>query len=540
VARFAPKAARRARCGPSASAVLLAWCFLLLATLPAAARVKIDRYDPGTLPEFRLWVTLLDETRPLPVEVIKGFSVYVNGEMIDDDADFETAAEFGAPMLVGVVADARFESSWSVELRAMQEILAKLPGGSEAFGIATHDGLARIPEDEGGQFPVTDRPETLAASFQDTETGGTPPLFYRGVKAALQSFPVLKSLEPETDDGPQPPARGPKQNPIPDDRVLLVMGNGEMERVGEGKSAPDQLFELVRMARRRGVRVMTIGWAVDDDGESLWTLRVLARKTGGTFRQAADVDNIFSAAQETVTELLGRYVVTAEADALRPGDPVSFSVTAVTTLGENEESRDFEANVEHRMGWLSRAGDWVSDKWERAPFWIRALIVVVFLVIVAIIALVIVLRRLRAARNAAAAAAAERDEALARRRPCPVCGNLMMPDWQACLFCATPKPPPARFRLTGRAGAWAGQALRFDKDLVTFGSAQHVDVSIPERRVAAEHCGLRDRGTEFILSDFNTELGTFVNGERIAQVRLSEGDVIRVGDTELVFGIEVE
>lgn len=513
----------------------------LLLLLPglAAARIKIDRYDAATLPKFHLWVTLLDDTRPLRPEVIKGFTVYVNGEKLDDDADYETSAEYAAPIAMGVVADARQKASWDFELTAMQEILSKLPRKSEAFGVATHDGLARIPEDEDGKFPLTDKPETLSASFQDTETGGTAPAFYRGVKLALQTFPVLKALDPEPDDGPQPPARGEKQNPFPGDRVLVVMGNGQMERVGEGRTPPEQLFDLVRMARRRGVRIMTIGFA-DDEGQSLWTLRVLARKTGGTFRLAADEDNIFAAAQETLSELGSRYVLTSKSVLIRPGDPVSFSVTATTTLGENEESRSFEATIEHKMGLVARGADWISDRWEKAPWWVRALIFTIVLVIIGVIVLIVMIRRIRRARAAAAAAEAARLEALARRRPCPICGQLMMPDWTSCLFCAAPAPPPARFRLTGRAGAWAGQALRFDKDLVTFGSAQHVDICIPERRVAAEHCGLRDRGTEFILSDFNTELGTHVNGARITQVRLNEGDVIRIGETELVFGIEAE
>jgi pSer/pThr/pTyr-binding forkhead associated (FHA) protein len=61
---------------------------------------------------------------------------------------------------------------------------------------------------------------------------------------------------------------------------------------------------------------------------------------------------------------------------------------------------------------------------------------------------------------------------------------------------------------------------------------------VPERRVAEEHAGLRDRGAEFVLTDFNTDLGTFVNGQRITQTALHEGDVIRIGDTEFVFGVE--
>ncbi len=59
-----------------------------------------------------------------------------------------------------------------------------------------------------------------------------------------------------------------------------------------------------------------------------------------------------------------------------------------------------------------------------------------------------------------------------------------------------------------------------------------------DRGVGSQHFGIRDRGDEFILTDFNTDTGTWVNGERVSQVILDEGDLIRVGNTEFVFGIE--
>lgn len=37
------------------------------------------------------------------------------------------------------------------------------------------------------------------------------------------------------------------------------------------------------------------------------------------------------------------------------------------------------------------------------------------------------------------------------------------------------------------------------------------------------------------LSDFNSTNGVFVNGERVSQRRLSPGDVIRIGQHELLF-----
>jgi len=118
---------------------------------------------------------------------------------------------------------------------------------------------------------------------------------------------------------------------------------------------------------------------------------------------------------------------------------------------------------------------------------------------------------------------------------------VMMPEWTECLFCAQTRQAqrPMRFRLVGRSGAFAGRALRFDKHLVVFGSMGNADIHLPEHGVAPEHCGLRDRGDgEFLLSDFNTPGGTWVNGERITQATLSEGDVLRVGASEFVFGVE--
>ena len=116
-----------------------------------------------------------------------------------------------------------------------------------------------------------------------------------------------------------------------------------------------------------------------------------------------------------------------------------------------------------------------------------------------------------------------------------------MPDWTECLFCAQAQAAvkPMRFRLTGRSGIWAGQVHRFDKDLVTLGAAPTCDIQVLDRGVQAEHCGLRDRGDEFLLTDFATDIGTWLNGERVTQSPLGEGDVIRVGECEFVFGVEV-
>jgi hypothetical protein len=517
--------------------ILLAVGLGLHAT-PAWARMKIDRYDSATLPKFRLWISLLDDLRPIPAGAVRGFTVYVNGEKLDDDVDFTTAGEFAAPMALGFVADARYAGAWESTLGALPVLLSKqLPEESRAFGIAAHHAsITRIPD---GEFAWSTKPEDLPSNFRDVESGGeSQPNLYAALRRALKSYPLSPGLEPEADDGELPPPSPEGAPPFPLDRVLVVIGDGEIERVGGQATPSDRLRELVHMARRRGVRVMAVGILRDAEQSHLWTLRVLARKTGGTFRFAGDNDLIANELQDVTAELSGRFVLEARSDSLRPGDLVSFSVTAQTSLGANEETRDFQTYVDHKMGFFARVSDWISNQWERAPWWARLLVFFIVALIVTLIALVIIVRRVRRARAEAEAAEIARDAALAARRPCPICGNLMMPDWKTCLFCAQPVAPPARYRLTGRAGAWAGQSLKFDKHLVSLGSSERCDIVVPERRVAEEHAGLRDRGGEFVLTDFNTDLGTYVNGQRITQTALHEGDVIRIGDTEFVFGVE--
>ena len=353
----------------------LALCATTLAVAltpaPSVARMKIDRYESATLPTFRLWVSLLDDTRPFPFAAVRGFTVYVNGEKLEDSVEFRTAAEVDAPIALGFVGDARYAGAWESTLGALPALFPKKSNDeSRAFGIAAHHAsVTRIPE---GEFAWSPKPADLPSNFRDIESGGeSQPNLYAAVRRALKSYPLQPGLEAEPEDGDLPPPPSADTTPFPLDRVLVVVGDGELERVGGEATQSDRLRELVHMARRRGVRVMTVGVYRDSEQSHLWSLRVLARKTGGTFRFAASNDLIAAAVQEVAAELGGRFVLETESDAIRPGDLVSFSVTAQTNLGANEEARDFQTYVDHRMGFFARAADRISNWWETARWWVR-------------------------------------------------------------------------------------------------------------------------------------------------------------------------
>ena len=502
----------------------------LVCVSSAGARIKIDRYEAAPLPSVRLWVTLLDDRdRPVPPDRVESFSVYAGGRLLDD-ATFTTAAELGEPLAIALVLDARFEDGWRTGHKAIEAPLATLPGGTRAFAVVQHEDVERVPE-----AGWTDKPDGLAASVAEVRVGGEAPRLFRALTAALQAFPLREGVDREPDD--VLPKLKKDQLPFPVDRVLLVVGDGHLE-TSASSGVHDRLGLLITLARRRGVRIMGVGLAEQSD--HLWALEVLSRKTGGTYRRARTPNDVKVYVRDIFDEVHGRYGIDVDHKGLRRGDLASFLVKAQLRGGQPETSLEFTARIGNKLGLWARIVDTISDVWERWPWWARALVVGGVVLIIALIALVVAVRRLKKRRKAVGAAAAAQAAALAARRPCPVCGQVMMPDWPECLFCAQSKAAvqPMRFRLTGRSGVWAGQVHRFDKDLVTVGAAPSCDIQVLDRGVQAEHCGVRDRGDEFLLTDFATDAGTWLNGERITQTAVTEGDVIRVGECEFVFGVE--
>lgn len=520
--------------------LMLAVPFVVGNVTPAAAqqglRAKVDRYEPVSLPDARIWVSVLRGGEPVPYDRVEQVSVYVNGTL-SDDVDVESAAEHGAPRAVAAVIDARIPHEWRMARQAIAPAFEDLPDGSLAAVHGFTHGVKSLPEADDELW--TAEPSLLAENLAslDMDEGGQP-LLRLAVREALLRFPLAPGRSAADEPDPLPDL--PEDLEFPGDRILYVIADGEL--VGRGSDTVSrQLKSLVGLARRRGVRIMTIGVADGLRASNLWVLEALARKTGGTFRRAPLVNTIANSVREAVDELDSRLVITADAGEVRPRDPLGFTVKVKVVGSGVRTTRDYSARAVNVLGPIDRLLDTIGDKWEGLAFWIRMVITIGAAVLVLLIVLLVVFLRLRKAAKARDAAAAERQADLAQRKPCPVCGNVMMPEWTECLFCAQQRQAqrPMRYRLVGRAGAFAGRALRFDKNLVVFGATANCDIHLPEHGVAPEHCGLRDRGDgEFLLSDFNTSGGTWVNGERITQASLSEGDVVRVGASEFVFGVE--
>jgi pSer/pThr/pTyr-binding forkhead associated (FHA) protein len=88
--------------------------------------------------------------------------------------------------------------------------------------------------------------------------------------------------------------------------------------------------------------------------------------------------------------------------------------------------------------------------------------------------------------------------------------------------------------LTIIEGDSQGIHLKLSKDRMVIGR-QGADLALEDKSVSRTHCELVQKDDGFWLSDLGSKNGTFLNGEKIEEARLSHLDEIRVGQTMILF-----
>ncbi len=100
---------------------------------------------------------------------------------------------------------------------------------------------------------------------------------------------------------------------------------------------------------------------------------------------------------------------------------------------------------------------------------------------------------------------------------------------------AEPEPEPELARETVTL-AHDGRELPVLADRIVIGRSRECDVRLDDANVSRRHAELRHEGDDYWIVDLGSTNGTELNGKRVQRARLSDGDRIMLGSTELRFG----
>src|SRR5438128_1651070 len=80
------------------------------------------------------------------------------------------------------------------------------------------------------------------------------------------------------------------------------------------------------------------------------------------------------------------------------------------------------------------------------------------------------------------------------------------------------------------------QGKRFhlsDEFSTMLGRSRHANTQLNDLSVSRVHCEVEIRNRRVLLTDLDSASGTFVNNQKVSECELRDGDVIRIGNTQM-------
>ena len=81
------------------------------------------------------------------------------------------------------------------------------------------------------------------------------------------------------------------------------------------------------------------------------------------------------------------------------------------------------------------------------------------------------------------------------------------------------------------------RAVSLERPVTTIGRKSDNHIVIKNQHVSRYHAQIRNIKGRYLVMDLESTVGTSVNGKKVSQAFLREGDVISVGGTPLIFGV---
>jgi uncharacterized RDD family membrane protein YckC len=86
----------------------------------------------------------------------------------------------------------------------------------------------------------------------------------------------------------------------------------------------------------------------------------------------------------------------------------------------------------------------------------------------------------------------------------------------------------------------ARREIPLARALLSIGRDPSNDVVLPDAMVSRRHAVIEYRGTQYMIRDCNSSNGSLVNGDRVSERNLRDGDLVAIGTARLLFREEVE
>jgi hypothetical protein len=72
-------------------------------------------------------------------------------------------------------------------------------------------------------------------------------------------------------------------------------------------------------------------------------------------------------------------------------------------------------------------------------------------------------------------------------------------------------------------------------DTLNIGREESSDIVLQDPKASRRHCQIRKDSNNWLIEDRKSQNGTFINGKKMTERILCEGDIIRIGAVELIY-----
>jgi VWFA-related protein len=336
---------------------------------------------------------------------------------------------------------------------------------------------------------------------------------------------------------------------LPSRRVLIFLSDGK----DEGSSAT--LEDCIKQAVDNNLQVYTIGYEsiLQSVGKNYFKyLERIAKLTHSVFFKAPKTSNLSGFYRDIGFHLQSQYLLSIKdiniaTDGKTHNLQIVFSDIGITSTVDKKYLAPW---IETKPLMQSQGNKALS---------LNIIIAVGFGILVIIIVLILFVQKRKQHQELPKneiepqAPAKEIIEEV-EKQLCPVCHRVMADDWSECLFCKKEhetkdpvvvvpvsynesQPPPMNFgKLVVNNGAHQGHTYPVKHHRTNLGAVSGNDIIVCEDPlISSNHCRIKFENQKMVIIDLDSTNGTFVNGRRVESIDLHHHDIIRLGNTELLY-----